>query len=132
MAGRPKMKARQVAELELAATALARHVFDAAPAMYRDRGAGIHDAPHALCPGGYERIGDGAGLTYRPLGAELKPFDPVERAWLACLSLSVGLSVELEELGNLLRRKAGINAPGPAAAAPDGTGATDGDDGPVG
>ena len=41
--------------------------------------------------------------------------DPLGRAWNAAVDATMLASIKLEELGDLLRKKAGITEPGPAA-----------------
>jgi len=41
--------------------------------------------------------------------------DPLRRAWNAAVDATMLASIKLEELGDLLRKKAGITEPGPAA-----------------
>ena len=78
MAGRPKMMAKRVTELEAEALDFSFRVCSA-------------------CPDQYHKPSD----------------DPLCEAWGVAVSGAIGASRELQRLGDILRKKAGITEPGP-------------------
>ena len=76
MAGRPKMMAKRVTELEAQGLELSRRVFE-------------------FCP------------------KKSMKGDPICEAWDAVVGTTMNASIELQQLGDLLREKAGITEPGP-------------------
>lgn len=116
MAGRPKTMVRRVEKLELLGTLLAVQVFEAAPSMYReDKDDRLFGVPTILEHAGYQRDQREGIHMYIPGESDYEEYnDLVERGWLACMALTSALSIELEQLGILMRRKAGMgNQPGP-------------------